>query len=642
MAFILKLQTTSKQKYISNIVAALSREFGINTEITHQERMIVCAFDSEHKNLKACLDSLAQKLPASLFLEASSHEEDSSFEPDSLAEVDRSYPLNIGLCPSCQKELFDVSSRRYYYPFISCSCCGGNYSFLNAYPYKRENTSFKFIRPCSECEAEMQKVGLREGHVLNSCHQCGVPVRLVNKTSERYANDAGSFRTMFEVAAKALVDNKRVLIKTTFGYRVFYKAEAWHKESILLMINASKITDNLALITEEFQALLSIERPVMHTTLKNEKLKEIVGANTSYVKYPDEGFTILLATELQKLGIEYICYEDVNEDCEADILMDYDLVVNAQSDMRFFLNKDTHFIGEGERVSFPSHNLKAKNVVSIAGELAAIPVGEEMFFDRMEHFDTVEVMGANVLEGDSEKYHDNQKYFSEDEGSFMSVIAEHNLFGKKCVGAYFDEEPSFLYYDGKNALRIVPPKKFSNKTILEDIASLREGSDRLVENLKTQLPDIYEALESLKEREEVKLFEAVAIILKVEDRTMRGVAKEAMKFVGKGGIQVDTHVKDNRFDHAALLASIISYQLAGVSSVILAYSIFESFGDYFYDIISELKSKTKATEIVLCGRDFANQSLFSRMQRNLKMTPPYMAQNYPIAKESAVVGGVYI
>jgi len=641
MAFILKLHTTSTQKYLANIVAGISREFDIKTDIIFQKDTIVCAFDSEHEKLKECLDSLAQKLPASIFLTASSHEEDES-SVEKLAEIDNNYPLNVGLCPSCQKELFDVSSRRYYYPFISCACCGGNYSFLNSYPYTRQNTSFKFIQPCQKCQDEIKNVGLRETHVINSCHDCGVPVRMVSKKSERYANDAGSFRTMFEVAAKAVLDNKRVLIKTTFGYRVFYKSEAWNSASILLMINASKITDNLALITEEFQALLSIERPIMHTTLKNEKLKEIVGSNTSYVKYPDEGFTILLATELQKLACEFICYEDVNASCDADIVMDYDLDINPQKDMRFFLNKDIHFIGEGERVSFPSYNLKAKNLVSIAGQLAAIPVGDKMFFDKMEHFDTVEVMGANVLEGDVERYHKNQKYFSEDEGAFMSVIAEHNLFDKKCVGAYFDEEPSFLYYDGKNVLRIVPPKKFLHTNILEDIASLREGSDRLIENFQEQLPKLYSEFESLQKQKDVKLFKAVALILGVQEKSMRGVIKEAMKFVGKGGIQVDTHVKDNRFDHAALLASIISYRLAGVSSVILAYSIFESFGDYFYDIISELKSKTKATEIILSGKDFANQSLFSRMQRNLKLTPPYMAKNYPIGKESAVVGGVYI
>ncbi|MEN4053864.1 hypothetical protein [Sulfurimonas sp. NWX79] len=641
MAFILELSITSNQKYIMNYIVAITREFDINSDIVMEDEKIVCAFDSKHERLQECLDSLAQRLPASLFLKSSSHSEN-EITPKKLAKLDIKYPLNLALCPTCQKELFDVSSRRYYYPFISCSCCGGNYSFLNKYPYKRENTSWKFIRPCDECEKEVESVGLRESHVLNSCHNCAVPVRLVNKTTERYANDAGSFRTMFEVAAKALVDKKKLLMKTTFGYRLFYTVQNKNHHSILMMINASKITDYLALITEEFNALLSIERPIMHVTLKSEELKNIWGANTAYVKYPDDGFTILLGTELQKLGIDFIAYEDVDENCDADILMDYDLEINSQQDMRFFLNKDIQFIAEGERISFPSHNLRAKNLVSITEEYAGIPQGDAMFFDKMEHLDSVEVMGANVLEGDNERYHEKQKYFSIDEGSFMSVVAEHDLFGKKCVGAYFDEEPSFLYYDGRNVLRIVPPKHFDSSNILDEISSLREGSDRLIENLKKKLPEIYKKLELLQTRENVKLFEAVAIILGLDEENMKGVSVEAMKFVGKGGIQIDTHVKDNRFDHAAFLASIISYQLAGVSSVILAYSIFESFGDYFYEILSELKGKTKATEIILCGTHFANQSLFSRMQRNLKMTPPYMNKNYPIGKESAVVGGVYI
>jgi hydrogenase maturation factor HypF (carbamoyltransferase family) len=265
-----------------------------------------------------------------------------------------------------------------------------------------------------------------------------------------------------------------------------------------------------------------------------------------------------------------------------------------------------------------------------------------MFFDVMEHFDSVKVEKAKVLEGIDEEYHAKQTPYVIEEASFMSVIAEHNLFGEKCVGAYFDEEPSFLYYDGKNVIRIVPPKHFDGSKILEEIATLREGSDRLVLNLQKKIPEVYAKLELLQTKANVKLFEAVAIILGLSDESMRGVTKEAMKFVGKGGIQIDTHVKDNRFDHTAFLASIISYQLAGVSTSIMAYSIFESFGDYFNDILQELKSKPKATQIVLCGKDFANQSLFSRMQRNLKATPPFMNKHYPIGKENSVVGGVYL
>jgi len=641
MAFVLELQTTSNQHYIQNYIIGITREFDINAKIYQTSDKIVCAFASEHEKLQECLDAIAQKLPASLFLKSSTSYEIEE-EPESLPELKNPYPLNLGLCPSCQKEMFDVSSRRYYYPFTSCSCCGGNYSFLHNYPYERANTSFKFMVPCPDCQSETNSVGLREKHQTNSCHSCGIAVKLLNKTTERYANDAGSFRTMFEVAAKALQDNQKILIKTTFGYRLFYKADKMHNDSILMMINASKITDHLSLITEEFNALLSIERPILNVTLKNETLKESLGANTAYVKYPDDGFCILLGAELQKIGVDFIAYEESDENCEADMLMDYDLELSGQSDMRFFLNKDVSFIAEGERVSFPSANFQAKSLVSVSDRFVGLPDGETMFFDVIEHFDSVKVDKANVLEGVKESYHSNQTLYTQEEASFMSVIAEHNLFGERCVGAYFDEEPSFLYYDGKNVIRIVPPKTFDSSKLIEDMATLREGSDRLVVNLQKNMPEIYAKLERLQTKENVKLFEAVAILLGLSDESMRGVTKEAMKFVGKGGIQMDTHVKDNRFDHAAFLSSIVSYQLADVSTSILAYSIFESFGDYFNDILQELKSKTKANQIILCGTHFANQSLFSRMQRNLKATPPFMNKVYPIGKENAVVGGVYL
>lgn len=99
---------------------------------------------------------------------------------------------------------------------------------------------------------------------------------------------------------------------------------------------------------------------------------------------------------------------------------------------------------------------------------------------------------------------------------------------------------------------------------------------------------------------------------------------------------------DNRFNHVAFLSSILSYKIAGVDSVYLSYSIFESFGDYFSELLTEIKGKTKASDIVLCGSYFAGQSLFSCLQRNLKTTPPLMNVSYPIGKENCVVGGVFL
>ncbi len=640
MALILELFVTTTQPYIRNIIVATSREYGIYSSIEQKGDRLFCAFDEKNENLDAMLQTLEARLPASLFLKNFKTYIQEK-ELDSLASLDLSYPLGLGLCPSCQKDLFDVTSRRYYYPFTSCSCCGGGVSFLQHYPYSRANTSMKYIQPCNRCEEEMKSVGLREGHHLNSCHECGIPVRLMSKNSERYANDAGSFRTMFEVAAKAINDNKKVLIQTTLGYRVFYKLSHKTPNTKLMFIEADKITDYCALISEEFQALLSIERPILHVALKDEELKSTMGYNTAFVKYPDDGFSILLGVELKRLGLDFVGYEEATGQSEADFKMEFDLEITPQEDLRYFLNKDRSFIASGERVCFP-HRIKiGSDTLSIAYNLAGVNTQESMIFDRFSRFGEVNADRVHHV-GALKNIHQKQFEIAEDEASFFSVIVEHNLQGQKCIGGYFGNEASFLYYNGKNVVRAVPPNKFDPHTLIEDIKNLRNGSDRLIVNLQKQRPEVYARLEALQEKQNANLFEAVAIILDIEEKNYRGLSKVAMRFTGKGGILVDTQVVDNKFNYTALIASIISYTLAGVDDTILAYSFFESFGDYFSDIMFQIQSKTKAEHFIICGESFGNQSLFSRIERNFKQNPPKMNKSLPIGKYNAVVGGAYL
>ncbi len=640
MAFAFEVITSFTQPTIKNYIISIIRSFGLKAVVHQQKNKIICAFDSSDQKLQACLEQIAQTLPASCFMNGSQHYELEG-EIESVPDFEVEYPVALGLCPSCQKEMFDPSSKRYYYPFTQCTHCGGQYSFFEKYPYTRDNTVLKYVKSCPACEAESQNVGRREKQVLNSCHTCGIPVKLLHKDKERYANDAGSFRTLFEVAAKALRDGKTLLVKTTMGYRYFYRAESLKPQSVLMLVNAMKITHYCSLINDEFNALLSIERPILHVALKDEALRETFGASVD-VKYPDEGFSILLAKELTMLGIDYIVYEALQEPCEADFVMDFDLELNYQSDIRLFINKDIRFIASGERVSFPARLAYGTDTLSIAHGLVGIKDERGVLFDQMGRFASASTLKVNQLETETPAVESaNFHTISADEASFMSVIAEHNKFGTKAVGAYFDGEPSFLYYDGKKVIRVVPPKHFSGVGIIEAIRTLREGSDRLIDNVEKNHPDLFGILLRI-EQNDVTLFEATAMILGLNEESYKGVMKEALKFIGKGGLQIDTKVNDNRFDHVAFLASIISYCLAGVDSIYLSYSIFESFGDYFSELLTEIKGKTKATEIILCGSYFAGQSLFSRIQRNLKNTPVLMNQSYPIGKENCVVGGNFL
>lgn len=639
MAFTLEVMTSFSQPMIKNYLISIIRTFGIKAVVHQQKTKIICAFDSSNEKLQECLESIGTNLPASCFMTKSEFY-DIEGEPETVPDFDIEYPIALGLCPGCQKEMFDPGSKRYYYPFTHCTHCGGQYAFFDHYPYVRSNTALSYVKPCSACEKESVSCGRREKQVLNSCHECGIPVKLIHKGNERYANDPGSFRTMFEVAAKALRDGKTLLMKTTMGYRLFYRTDKLEQSSVLMLTNAMKITEYCSLINDEFNALLSIERPIIHVALKDETLRSTFGA-TIDVKYPDEGFSILLGKELTLLGLDFIAYRALDWAVEADFSMDFDLNIHSQSDMRLFINKDVKFIASGERVSFPARLPFGTDTLSIAHGLVGIKDEKGMLFDQMERFSSASTLKVNQLETEEPAVESaNFHTMAEDEASFMSVIAEHNKFGTKVVGAYFEGEPSFLYYDGKKVIRVVPPKPFSPEGLLEKMATLREGSDRLVANMRTKLPEMVEALSSLKEG--ATLFEATAIILDLEEKSYEGVMKEALKFVGKGGLQIDTKVEDNRFNHVAFLSSIISYRLADVDAVYLSYSIFESFGDYFSELLTEIKGKTKASDVVLCGSYFAGQSLFSRLQRNLKTTPPLMNVSYPIGKESCVVGGVFL
>lgn len=640
MAFTLEVMTSFSQPTIKNYLISTIRSFGMKAVVHQQKNKIICAFNSGDEKLQECLEEIASTLPASAFMSSSQHY-DMEGEPEEIPDFTVEYPVALGLCPSCQKEMFDPSSRRYYYPFTQCTHCGGQYAFFEHYPYKRENTVFSYLKSCPTCEDESKQLGRREKQVLNSCHTCGIPVKLIHKDKERYANDAGSFRTLFEVAAKALRDGKTLLVKTTMGYRRFYRSQKLEEGSVLMLVNAMKITEFCSLINDEFNALLSIERPILHVALKDETLRSTFGTSID-VKYPDEGFSILLAKELTLLGVDFIAYEALERAAEADFVMEFDLELNYQSDMHLFINKDIKFIASGERVSFPSRLPYGRDTLSIAHGLVGIKDAKGMLFDQMGRFTSASTTKVNQLETETPSVESgNFHTMAPDEASFMSVIAEHNKFGTKVVGAYFEGEPSFLYYDGKKVIRVVPPKHFSPIGLIDALKTLREGSDRLISNVEKHHPELYALLLRI-EKSDVNLFDATAILLGLEEESFSGVMKEALKFIGKGGLQIDTKVEDNRFDHFAFLSSIISYRLAGVDSVYLSYSIFESFGDYFSELLNEIKGKTKATDIVLCGSYFAGQSLFSRLQRNLKASAVLMNMSYPIGKENCVVGGVFL
>jgi hydrogenase maturation factor HypF (carbamoyltransferase family) len=640
MYFVFQLEFSSNKRYISTLIDAYAKQVGIEIEVYQNEKVITLLAKQDDEKLESFLVGLEEILPASIYLGKSQH----AFveEKPELALVKKvQTPHSIAPCPTCQKEMFDVASSRYYYPFTSCNHCGSQHPFLDKYPFSRANSSMKFLVPCESCKQEQKQNALRRDYPLISCIECGITVKMVDKKSERYANDKGSYRKLFEVSAKAIEKGKTVLVKTLHGYRRFFKpTKESAKESILLMTSANALNTHLMMVTQEFNALLSIERPILRVSTKSDELKALYGSS-SLVKYPDEGMTILLARELLNLGLEYIAYEEVDALAEADFLVDFDIPISFQKDTRLFINQDSKFFIEGERIVFPMEIEREFPKVSLAHELMAVTLDGETVIDNMDKFETIKASGVNILESEEfESGHENERTFEQWRGSMLSVLAEHQHIGQKAIGIHFDKSLYFLYYNGKEVINVVPPNPFEADSMFEHIANLREGSDRLVENYKKHFPEITQRLEGLSGQSDI--FSVTAIMLELEEESFEGISSVALEFMGKGGIQIDTHVQDNRFDNYAFLASVMSYKIAGVEASLMCYSIFESFGDYVSEIVSQLITKTKVDTITFTGETFANQALFARIERHMGMRKLLFPKNLPIGKECGVYGGLFL
>ena len=638
MAFVFELKFSAPHRYVHDFIVSSAESEGVKISVVQSGGAVTLVGDEKDPKLAPFLEKLGATLPASLYMEGSRHRLVEGGVPDIKTPKAEALPVSIGLCTRCMKEIFDPSSRRYYYPFTMCRCCGPQYALFEHYPFEREGTLLRFFIPCEACTEESVRNPFRRDFPLVTCHECGVPVRMTDRKNERYANDAGSFKTLFEVAARAVAKGKSVRVKTLAGWRLFFDASqvSLKGEKWMMALDAARLPHHCALLDVERNALLSIERPLLRASVAEEELREVYG-DTTLLAYPDEGFTILLARELTALGYSHVAVRECDETDEADFVIDYDLATDPQRSSRLFINKAVKFFVEGERGIFPQRRPGRSERIVAAHGMAAVPEGENVVIDRMEKFDTAEASQLWLLEGEEAALsHSDTRRFTQEIASVMSVLAEHDRSDASAVGVYFHDEPTFVYHNGRQPIVAVPAMAFDGPGLREHLVTLREGSARLVANFEAKFPETAAALFGGV----ADIFEAASLIMGLEERGIDAVGEAALRFGGKGGVQVDTKVKNNRFDPYAFVASLMSYRLAGTDTPLLAYSIFESFGDYVAEVVTSLKARADAKEIVLCGRAFGNPSLFSRVQKKLGTKAFLMNETLPIDRENALLGAL--
>ena len=167
--------------------------------------------------------------------------------PSVLPEI----PPDLMACPDCVKDALDPSSRRFCYPFFSCSDCGPGYSLAIRSPFTRRNTSLTAFPLCADCKEEKKhgEPRLQKSERL-ACPRCGPQFFLL----DTYGDLITDSNPLCE-ARTALRDGEILAVQSLYGgFQLF--ADALNSETIQRLRRKRKLpTRPLCVIMRDLETI---------------------------------------------------------------------------------------------------------------------------------------------------------------------------------------------------------------------------------------------------------------------------------------------------------------------------------------------------------------------------------------------------
>lgn len=136
-------------------------------------------------------------------------------------EADTEIAPDAALCADCAAEILDPFSRRYRYPFTTCTNCGPRLSIIAHMPYDRASTSMAAFDLCPACAAEYADPADRRFHAeTTACHACGPRARLIRFDGRAVSFDQSSMLDDVDGALGLIQKGEIVAIKGLGGYQL--------------------------------------------------------------------------------------------------------------------------------------------------------------------------------------------------------------------------------------------------------------------------------------------------------------------------------------------------------------------------------------------------------------------------------------
>lgn len=151
-------------------------------------------------------------------------------------------PPDAALCADCSADIFDPFSRRFRYPFTTCTNCGPRLSIVERLPYDRARTSMAPFDLCQQCAVEYNDPSDRRFHAeTTACHACGPKARLIRFDGKAFSFEQSSMLDDIDGALGLIQKGEIIAIKGLGGYHLACDAT---NETAVTRLRALKLRDS--------------------------------------------------------------------------------------------------------------------------------------------------------------------------------------------------------------------------------------------------------------------------------------------------------------------------------------------------------------------------------------------------------------
>lgn len=206
----------------------LARGLSLGGFVLNDAKGVLIRARGRSSSIRALINSIERDRPPlsiidSVEISAFAGELPKTFEINDSAtgRSDTEVAPDAALCADCANDIFDPFSRRFRYPFTTCTNCGPRLSIVARIPYNRAATSMASFDLCPICASEYADPADRRFHAeTTACHACGPKARLIRFDGKAVSFDQTSMLDDVDGALGLIQKGEIVAIKGLGGYQL--------------------------------------------------------------------------------------------------------------------------------------------------------------------------------------------------------------------------------------------------------------------------------------------------------------------------------------------------------------------------------------------------------------------------------------